>query len=112
MKNLRNSVQLIGRLGMDPEVKIFDEKKKMAKVSIATDESYKNSKGEKVEETQWHNLILWGAQATFAEKYLKKGKEIVVEGRLTTRKYESEKDGVKYFTEIVVNDILMLSSKV
>ena len=111
MKNLRNSVHLIGRLGMDPEVKSFDNNKKVARFSLATDESYKNAKGEKVEETQWHNLVVWGSQATVAEKFLKKGKEIMIEGRLTTRKWESEKEGTKYITEIIVNDILMLGGK-
>ena len=111
MKNLRNSVQLIGRIGMNPEVKSFGDNKKVVRMSIATDESYKNSKGEKVEETQWHNLVLWGAQAIIAEKYITKGKEVCVEGKLTSRSYES-KDGVrKYVTEIVVNEILMLGNK-
>lgn len=111
MKNLRNSVQLIGRVGMNPEVKMFGENKKVVRMSIATDESYKNNKGEKVEETQWHNLVLWGAQAAIAEKYISKGKEICIEGKLSSRSYES-KDGVrKYVTEIIVNEILMLGNK-
>jgi single-strand DNA-binding protein len=109
MKSLRNSVTLIGRLGKDPEVKIFGDKKK-ASFSIATTDTYKNAKGEKVEDTQWHNLVVWGALAGVAEKYLKKGQEVCVEGKLVHRDYEA--DGVKkYVTEITVNDLLMLSAK-
>jgi single-strand DNA-binding protein len=109
MKSLKNSVQLIGRLGKDPEVKEFGTNKK-ASFSIATTDSYKNQKGEKVEDTQWHNIIIWGKLATVAEKYLKKGQEVVVEGKLVHRAYESEGEK-KYITEINVNDILMLGNK-
>jgi single-strand DNA-binding protein len=111
MNNLRNSVRLIGNLGMDPEVKDLANDKKLAKFSLATTESYKNDNGEKVSDTQWHNLIAWGNQAAVAEKYLKKGSEVAIEGKLTSRSY-SDKDGVKkYVTEIVVHEILMLGSK-
>ncbi len=111
MNNLRNSVRLIGNLGMNPEVKEIGNDKKLAKFSLATKEVYKNEDGEKVSETQWHNLIAWGSQAKIAEKYLKKGNEIAIEGKLTSRNY-TDKDGVKrYVTEIVVNEILMIGSK-
>lgn len=111
MNNLRNSVRLIGNLGMNPEVKEIGNNKKLARFSIATTESYKNEDGEKVSETQWHNLIAWGSQAKIAEKYLKKGNEIAIEGKLTSRNY-TDKDGVKrYVTEIVVNEILMIGAK-
>lgn len=110
MKTLRNSVQLIGRLGKDPEVKTFSGKKK-ASFSIATSDSYKNAKGEKVEDTQWHNLVIWGKLAEVAEKYLKKGSEVAVEGKLVHRAYETEKGEKRYFTEINVNDLLMLGGK-
>ena len=111
MNSLKNRVQLIGHLGGDPEVKNTEGGKKLVKVSIATNEIYKNNSGEKVTETNWHNLIAWGKVAEIAEKYLKKGSEIAVEGRLTTRNYD-DKDGIKrYFTEVVVNEILMLDSK-
>ena len=111
MNNLRNSVRLIGNLGMNPEVKEIGKDKKVAKFSLATKEVYKNEDGEKVSETQWHNLIAWGNQAKIAEKYLKKGNEIAIEGKLTSRNY-TDKDGVKrYVTEIVVNEILMIGSK-
>ena len=111
MSNLRNSVRLIGFLGTDPEIKTIGEKKKLAKMAIATNDSYKNDKGEKVEETQWHNLVMWDGLATVAEKYLHKGSEVSVEGKLTSRSY-TDKEGVKkYFTEILVNDLLMLGKK-
>jgi len=111
MNSLRNSVRLVGNLGMDPEVKIFDTNKKMAKLSIATNETYKNDKGERVTETQWHNLVLWGAQAKLAEDYLKKGDEVAVEGKLANRNY-TDKDGIKrYVTEIVVNEFLKTGSR-
>ncbi len=110
MKSLRNSVQLIGRLGKDPEVKVFGDKKK-ASFSIATFESYKNTKGEKVEDTQWHNVVIWGKLAGVAEKYLKKGQEVAVEGKLVHRDYETDKGEKRYVTEITVNDLVMLGGK-
>ncbi len=110
MKSLRNSVQLIGRLGKDPEVKEFGEKKK-ASFSIATSDSYKNQKGEKIEDTQWHNIVIWGKLAGVAEKYLKKGAEVAIEGKLVHRTYETDKGEKKFFTEINVNDFVMLGGK-
>ncbi len=110
MKSLRNSVQLIGNLGKDPEVKTFDKSKK-ASFSIATTNSYKNGKGEKVEDTQWHNIVIWGPLAEVAEKYLKKGMEVCVEGKLVHRNYETDKGEKRYITEINVNDMLMLGGK-
>lgn len=111
MSTLKNSVRLVGNLGMDPEVKSFENNRKLAKLSIATNETYKNDKGEKVTDTQWHNLILWGAQAKLAEDLLKKGDEVAVEGKLATRNYV-DKDGVKrYITEIVVNEFLKIGTK-
>ena len=109
MKSLRNSVQLIGRLGRDPEVKAFNEKKR-ASFSIATTDSYKNQKGEKVEDTQWHNVVIWGKLATIAEKYLKKGNEVAVEGKLVHRVFETNGEK-RFFTEINVNDLVMLGGK-
>ncbi len=111
MNNLRNSVRLIGNLGMDPEVKDLNGGKKLAKFSVATKETYKDEHGERITETQWHNLIVWGKQAEIASKYLKKGSEVVIEGKLTSRSY-TDKEGVKrYVTEIVVNEFLMMGSK-
>jgi single-strand DNA-binding protein len=109
MKSLRNSVQLIGWLGKDPEVKQFNDRKK-ATFSIATTDSYKNQKGEKVEDTQWHNVVIWGKLAGIAEKYLKKGAEVCVEGKLVHRVYESNGEK-RYITEVNVNDLVMLGGK-
>jgi len=108
MKNLNNKVQLIGNLGMDPEVKNFDDDKKLAKISLATTETYRNANDEKIEETQWHNLIAWGKTAEIMEKHLKKGNRIAIEGKLINRSYE-DKNGIKrYVTEVLVGDLLML----
>lgn len=111
MKSLRNSVQLIGNLGMDPEVKQIANGNKMARFSLATTETYKNQKGEKVTETQWHNVIIWGGLAEVAEKYLKKGKQVAVEGRLETNTYDDKDGNRKFFTQINVNDLVMLDGK-
>lgn len=111
MLNLKNRVQLIGNLGMDPEVKKLESGKTMAKISLATNDTYKNQKGEKVTDTQWHNLVAWGKTAEIAEKYLKKGSEVAIEGKLTSRSYEDKEGVKKYITEVVVNEILMLGSK-
>lgn len=111
MNNLKNKVQLIGNLGMDPEVKTVNGNSKLAKFSIATNESYKNAKGEKVTETQWHNLVAWGKTAAFVEKYLVKGIEIVVDGKLINRNYTDKNDIKRYITEVQVNDVLIVSHK-
>jgi len=111
MNNLKNKVQLIGHLGMNPEIKNLDASKKLAKFSIATNDSYKNAKGEKIEDTQWHNLIAWGKTAEIIEKYLKKGNEVAIEGKLTNRSYDDKDGNKRYITEIVVNELLMLGGK-
>ncbi|HQV05723.1 MAG: single-stranded DNA-binding protein [Chitinophagaceae bacterium] len=111
MYALKNKVQLIGNLGNAPEVKTLDSGKKMARFSVATNEVYRNAKGEKITETQWHNLIAWGKVAEIAEKFLTKGKEVAIEGKLINRNY-TNKDGVKkYVTEIQVNELLLLGAK-
>jgi len=108
MNALKNKVQLIGHVGQEPEVKIFGEGKKVVNLSLATNESYTNSKGEKVEDTQWHRVKAWGKVAEIIEKYVTKGKEIAIEGKLTYSDYV-DKDGVKrYLTEVVANDVLLL----
>jgi len=111
MSNLRNSVRLVGHLGSDPEVKTTVNNKKFARLSLATNSAYKNDKGEKVEETQWHSLIMWDKNASLAEKFLRKGTELSVEGRLSTRTYTDNTGTKKFFTEIIVNEILFLSRK-
>ena len=110
MNNLRNKVQLIGRLGQAPEIISFENGSKLAKFSLATNDYYKNAKGEKVEETQWHSLFCWGPKADIIEKYVTKGKEIAVEGKLITRSYETKEGEKRYRTEVQVSEILMLGS--
>ncbi len=111
MNALRNKVQLIGNVGMNPEVKTLDGGKKLAKITIATNESYKNAKGERVTDTQWHNLTAWGKTADIIEKYLSKGSEVAIEGKLVNKNY-TDKEGVKrYTTEIQISEILLLGSK-
>ena len=111
MNNLKNRVQLIGNLGMNPEIKNLESGKKLAKFSIATNESYKNVKGEKIDDTQWHNLIAWGKTADIIEKYVQKGTEVAIEGKLTNRSYDDKDGNKRYVTEIVVNEILMLGNR-
>lgn len=111
MTTLRNSVQLIGRLGNDPEKTTFGENKTKVKFSLATSDNYRDKEGERVEETQWHNIIAWGKTAEMAEKYLKKGKEIAVSGKLTYRSWEDKEGHTNYITEVVANEIQMLGKK-
>lgn len=111
MYALRNKVQLIGHLGNVPDVKLTEKGKKWARFSLATNETYRNAQGVKVTETQWHQLVAWGKVAELAEKYLGKGKEVAVEGKLVNRSYV-DKDGIKRFTtEILVSEILLIGSK-
>jgi len=111
MNNLRNSVKLIGRLGQDPEIRNLQNEQKVATFSLATGESYTDKQGNKKDTTEWHNIVAWGNLATICEKYLKKGKEIAVDGRITYRSWE-DKNGSKHTTaEIVANEILMLGEK-
>ena len=108
MSTLRNHVQLIGHVGQDPEIKSFEGNKKFANLSIATKENYKNEKGEKVEETQWHRITAWGKTAEIIEKYVVKGKEIAVEGKLRHRSYDDKNGDKKYVTEIVISELVLL----
>ena len=111
MNALRNKVQLIGHLGAKVELKTLESGKVVGHANIATNESYKNQKGERVTETTWHRLVMWGKNAELLEKYTDKGSEIAIEGKISNRDY-SDKDGVKrYITEIVVNDFLLLGEK-
>ncbi len=111
MNALKNNVRLIGNLGEDPKVRKLDSGRLVANFSIATDEVYKNSEGEKVKETNWHRLVAWGRPAEVAEKYLKKGSGIAVDGRLTNRSYEDKSGEKHYVTEVIVNNLLMLDKK-
>ncbi|WP_430928242.1 single-stranded DNA-binding protein [Polaribacter marinivivus] len=110
MSTLRNKVQLIGNLGNTPEIITLESGKKLAKFSLATNENYKNAKGEKVTDTQWHNVVAWNKTAEIIEKYLEKGNEVAIEGKLTSRSYETKEGDKRYVTEIVCNELLMLGN--
>jgi len=111
MYALTNKVQLIGNLGNAPAIKTLDGGKKMARFSVATNETYLDRTGRKETETTWHNIIAWGKVAEIAEKYLVKGKEVVIEGKLVNRTY-NDKDGNKQsITEVQVNEILLIGEK-
>ncbi len=108
MNAMKNTVQLIGNVGNDPEIKTFDGGKKLANLTIATKDSYKNDKGEKVETTEWHRVTAWGATADIIEKYVTKGLQIGIEGKLTHRSYDDKNGEKRYITEVVVNELLLL----
>ncbi|MCG9791811.1 single-stranded DNA-binding protein [Flavobacterium algicola] len=108
MNSLKNKVQLVGHLGNDPEIKTFEGGRKLANFTIATNDHYKNEKGEKVEETQWHKVVAWGKTAEIIEKYVTKGKEIAVEGKLTHRSYDDKNGEKRYITEVVISEVLLL----
>ena len=108
MNSLRNRVVLIGHLGSSPESKTLESGKSLTRFSLATTESYKNEKGEKISETQWHNLVAWGKTADIIEKYVVKGKEIAIEGKLTHKSYEDKNGEKRYVTEVVIDELLML----
>lgn len=111
MNALKNKVQLIGNLGNDPEVITLESGKKLAKFSIATNEVYKNAQGEKVTDTQWHNVVAWNKTAEIIEKFVSKGSEVMIEGKLTTRSYENQAGEKRYITEVVCNELLMLGNR-
>lgn len=110
MNGLRNRVQLIGNLGQDPEVKTLESGKKVTNFTMATNESFKTADGTKTEETTWHNIVAWNGLAELSSKYLKKGREVCIEGRISYRTY-TDKNGVqKNITEIVATDLVLLKS--
>jgi len=111
MNKLRNKVQLIGNLGANPEVFSFDGGRKKAIARLATSEVYKDATGKKVTDTQWHNIAAWGNTAELFEKYLVKGSEIAVEGKLTHRSYDDKEGNRKFISEVVVNELLMIDTK-
>ncbi|MBN1927497.1 MAG: single-stranded DNA-binding protein [Prolixibacteraceae bacterium] len=107
MTTLRNRVQLVGNLGMDPEIVNFESGKKVAKFTVATNETYSDGNGNKATSTQWHNVVAWGKQADFVEKHLRKGKEVALEGKLTYRQYEDKNKQKHYITEVVLNSFIV-----
>ena len=108
MNAMKNTVQLIGNVGNDPEIKNLDGGKKVANLTIATNDSYKNDKGEKVEQTEWHKVVAWGKTAEIIEKYVTKGLQIAIEGKLTHRSYDDKNGEKRYITEVLANDVLFL----
>ena len=111
MSTLKNHVQLIGNVGQEPTITNLESGKKVARFSLATNEYYKDAKGEKQTETNWHTVVAWGKTAEIIKKYVDRGKEVGVTGKLNTRSYE-DKEGIKrYVTEIEANEILLLGSK-
>lgn len=111
MKKLRNSVRLIGRLGKDPEVRKLANGRAMATFSLATSDTYQDADGNKVQNTQWHNIVAWGRQAEKVANYLVKGQEVALEGRLVYHQYETSEGEKRYLTEISMNEVLMFGSK-
>lgn len=110
MNALRNKVQLIGRLGQDPDIKTLESGKKVAHFTMATNENYKSADGSKTEETTWHNIVAWNGLAELSSKYLKKGREVCIEGRISYRSYTDKNGLPKSVTEIVASDLVLLSS--
>ena len=108
MSTVRNFVQLVGNLGRNPEIKNFESGKKVAKFSLATSDFYINKAGEKVQETQWHNIIAWGKNAQLAEDLLEKGKEVSIKGKITYKAYEDKNGEKRNFTEIIADEIVLV----
>lgn len=110
MNNISNSVRLIGRLGAEPEIRTTEQDKKVAHFALATNETYKDANGDQITNTCWHNIVAWNGQASLAEKYLHKGQEIAIEGKLNNRSYTDKEGNKKYVSEVVVNGIRLLGS--
>ncbi len=110
MNSLKNRVTLIGNLGQDPEVKTTESGKKVTHFTLATKDGYKNADGQKISETTWHNITAWNGLAETAGKFLKKGREVVVEGRIAYRNYDDKNGVTKYVTEIILSDLVLLRS--
>lgn len=108
MSTLRNKVQLIGNVGREPEIVNLESGKKLAKFSVATNENYKNGNGEKITDTQWHNVVAWGKTAELVEKYVNKGKEVGIEGKLTSRSWDDKEGNKRFITEVVCNELLLM----
>lgn len=110
MNGLRNKVQLIGRLGQDPDIRMLDSGKKVAHFSIATNGSYRNAEGNRVDETTWHSIVAWNGLAELCSKYLNKGREVCIEGRINYRVYTDKTGQQKNVTEVVATDMVFLGT--
>jgi single-strand DNA-binding protein len=108
MSSLRNKVQLIGNVGQDPVITDLEKGKRVARLTMATNEHYKNNQGERITNTEWHTVIGWGKLADIIEGFVTKGKEIAIEGKLTSRSYEDKEGNKRYVTEVVASEILLL----
>jgi single-strand DNA-binding protein len=108
MNAMKNTVQLIGNVGNDPEIKNLDGGKKVANITMATNEVYYKENGDKVEQTEWHKVVAWGKTAEIIEKYVTKGLQIGIEGKLTHRSYDDKNGEKRYITEVVANEVLLL----
>jgi single-strand DNA-binding protein len=108
MNAMKNTVQLIGNVGNDPEIKNLDGGKKVANITMATNEVYYRENGDKVEQTEWHKVVAWGKTADIIEKYVTKGLQIGIEGKLTHRSYDDKNGEKRYITEVVANEVLLL----
>jgi single-strand DNA-binding protein len=111
MSSLRNQVQLIGNLGKDPEVRELDSGRKAANFTLATNETYRTKDGEKKEDTQWHNIVAWGKTADIIEKFVTKGREVILKGKLTSRSYENKDGDKRYITEVVCDEVVLVGGK-
>ena len=111
MSTIKNHVQLIGHIGEDPKVTNLESGRKVARFRLATNEHYKDAKGEKRTDTNWHSIVAWGKTAEIIEKYTAKGKEIGVTGKLKTRTYTTDDGNQRYVTEVEANEILLLGGK-
>ena len=108
MGTLRNSVHLIGRPGMDPEIKKFGENRKLAKFTLATNEKHYNDNMELVQETEWHNIVAWGRTAEIVEKIVRKGRLMAIEGKLQTREYDDKDKNKRRVTEVVMDEFMLI----
>jgi len=106
-----NKVILVGNLGKDPEVRHLEGDKKVAKFTLATTEAYRDKNGQRVENTEWHNVEFWGPVTDVIEKYLKKGSQVYVEGKLRTRSYEDKEGVKKYVTEIIGQNMTLIGGR-
>ena len=108
---MKNQVQLIGNVGQAPEIKVLDNGRKLAKFSLATNETYRSATGEKVQQTQWHRLVAWGRTANIIENYVSRGRRIAVQGKLNSRSYTGADGQKHYVTEVVVDEVLLLDGR-
>ncbi|OWW23532.1 single-stranded DNA-binding protein [Zobellia sp. OII3] len=111
MSTIRNHVQLIGNVGQEPTITNLESGKKVARFSLATNVHYKDAKGDKKTDTDWHTVVAWGKTAEIIEKYVEKGKEVGVAGKLKTRTYTTDDGNQRYVTEVVADEILLLGNR-